>query len=452
MTEPGTEDWAAIGTLPLGDARRNARLAAVLDGLCARPAGCVSQVFDVPAEAKAAYRLLARAEQWQAPLAAALREGCLARVASHERVLAIQDTTHLDFAASPANGEDGFWLHTLLAVTPAGLPLGVLHQHFWQRDPAAHGVARERKTRPLAAKESRRWLDALAGVGGDDWPAATRVLVVSDRESDLFEYFAAPRPATCELLVRAAQPRRVSGPAGDLWAAVQALPVADERPLLLPRRPERALRRAALQLRYGPVTIQPPRAAAAAQEPLGLWVVAVAETAPPPGETPVEWVLLTTAPVRTVAEAWANVDDYCRRWLIERFHYTLKSGCHIEASQLREGSALQAWVTLFSYVAWRLLWLTYLGRTAPQAPATVALTTLEWQTLVRLRAPRQSLRQPPPLGQALAWLAQLGGHPGRRGDGFPGVKVLWRGFTRLQDIVLGVLLVTTAPHPDVGNA
>jgi hypothetical protein len=283
MTELWAEDWVAIGTVPLGDVRRNARLAAVIEGLCERPAGCVTQVFDEPAEAKAAYRLLAQAGVWQAPLAQALRQGCLARAAKHDLILAIQDTTHLDFASSPVNDEGGFWLHSLLAATPEGVPLGVLHQRFWQRDSARTGLRHTRHQRPLAEKESQRWLDALEGVGGDDWPADTAVIVVADRESDIFEYFAAPRPPACDLLVRAAQPRRVAGPAGNLWQAVQAAAVVDERDVILPRRPERSLRQARLQLRFDPVTVLPPKQRAAQLAPQTLWVVAVDETQAPAG-------------------------------------------------------------------------------------------------------------------------------------------------------------------------
>ena len=185
---------------------------------------------------------------------------------------------------------------------------------------------------------------------------------------------------------------------------------------------------------------------------MALWVVAVEETQAPAGETPLPWVLLTTRPVDSVKRAWECVDFYCRRWLIERFHYTLKSGCKIEASQSRDAAALQALTTLFCYVAWRLRWLTYLARTVPDEPATVAFTALEWQTLVRLRSPKRDLSTPPTLGEAVALAARLGGHLGRRGDGSPGVKVLWRGWTRLQDIVIGVRLVTDPAHRDLGNA
>jgi hypothetical protein len=480
MTELWREDWAAIGVLRLGDQRVNRRIARVLAGLGEHPAGALTRVFSEPAEIKAAYRLLARADDWQEPLAQALRQGCLQRVAGCDFVLAIQDTTHLDFSASPANGDDGFWAHSLLAATPEGVPLGVLQQRFWQRDPATRGQRHQRRQRPLAAKESQRWLQALAAVGGDDWPAHTGVLVIGDRENDIFEYFAAPRPATCDLLVRAAQPRRVAGAAGNLWQAVAELPVADERVLTLPRRPERALRQARLQLRFGPVTLRPPKhGAAPAAAPVSLWVVAVAELAPPAGEAPLSWVLLTTRPLPTVAQAWQCVDFYCRRWLVERFHYTLKSGCGLEASQLRDPAALRGLTTLFSYVAWRLLWLTYLARTAPTAPATVAFTALECATLVRWqarqRSPAKAAPKPPPvelattaaaepatalpaaakvltLAEAVAALGRLGGHMGRRGDGWPGVKVLWRGLSRLQDIVCGVLLATHPNSQDVGNA
>lgn len=448
------EDFAALAGVALGDRRRNRRLCAMIAGMSEKRKARITELCDSHAETKAAYRLLAHADQWQATVAAVLRRGGLQRVAREPLVLAIQDTTHLDFAASPANGEQGFWLHTLLAASPAGVPLGVLAQQFWQRDPRDHGCAQRRQQRPLAAKESRRWIDSLAAVSGADWPADCAVIVLADREGDIFELFAAPRPAHCDLLIRAAQPRRVTGPHGDLWTAVAHAPVADQRRLALARRPDRPARTATLQVRFTPVVIQPPASGTHDPQarPVPLWAVAVSEVDPPAGEAPIDWVLLSTRPVTDVATAWQAVDHYRQRWLIERFHYTLKSGCKIEESQLHEAASLGGLLTLYSWVAWRLLALTHRARVTPDAPATTVLLTREWQAAWLVLHPRAPLPSAPPtLAEAVGWIARLGGHQGRRGDGPPGVKVLWRGLTRLHDIMLGMILMNPALL-DVGNA
>lgn len=448
------DDVFALTNAALGDTRRNRRLCAMIEAMSKKLKGRITEIFDSHAETKAAYRALAAAGDWQPQVGAVLRDGCLRRAAAEPLVLAIQDTTHLDFDASPANGEQGFWLHTLLCATPEGVPLGVLHQQFWQRDPQNKGCATQRKQRPLADKESRRWIDSLAPLTGPGWPAQTHVVVVADREADIFDVFDAPRPAHCDLLIRAAQPRRVTGPHGNLWAALAHTPVAEQCAVTLSRRPARPAREAVLQLRFAAVQIKPPSNdfRASQREPIALWAVAVDEVDPPAGEAPVAWVLLSTRPVTDAAQAWTCVDHYRQRWLIERFHYTLKSGCKIEESQLREAENLQGLLTLYCWVAWRLLALTYLARTAPALPATAMFLPLEWQAAYWLQHPKSPLpASTPTLAEAVGWIARLGGHLGRRGDGPPGVKVLWRGLSRLHDIIIGMLLM----NPDLlhmGNA
>ena len=334
------------------------------------------------------------------------------------------------------------------------MPLGLLHQQIWQRPPWKSGSRGRRRARPVTEKESQRWIDGLQAVTGADWPPDTAVIVVADRESDIFELFATPRPAGRDLLVRAAHPRRVTGAGGNLWQAVEAAPVAEERDVVLPRRPERATRAARLRLRFTPVTLLPTKNGVRSPDltPVYLWVVAVDELTAPEGETPVSWVLLSTRPVADAAAGWECVDHYCRRWLIERFHYTLKSGCKIELSQLQDVEALAGLLTLFSFVAWRLLWLTYLARSVGELPCTVAFTVLEWQIAYRLRYQDKPLpTETPTLREAVACVAQLGGHMGRRGDGPPGVKVLWRGLTRLQTTMECALLINPG-LVDLGKA
>jgi hypothetical protein len=149
------------------------------------------------------------------------------------------------------------------------------------------------------------------------------------------------------------------------------------------------------------------------------------------------------------------VRTYAYRWLVERYHYVLKSGCRIEALPLRDTDRLERALALYAIVAWRLLWLTYLARRQPEHPCTRALSTPEWQVLFRTRYPTAALpTQPPPLGQAVRWIARLGGFLDRAGDGEPGVKVLWRGLRHLEDLTVGWQLAQAeaAPPGLVGNA
>ena len=286
------------------------------------------------------------------------------------------------------------------------------------------------------------------------------MVTVADREADSFDLFARPRPPRCDLLVRAVHDRRVTAETRRLWATARAAPGSVVVPVAVGRRADRPPREARLTLRWTPAALLPPRhrPGRAARPPVPVTAVLAEEPAPPPGEAPICWLLLTTRPVADGEAAPACVRWYASRWLVERFRYALKSGCRVEARQLRTTARLGRALAVSAIVAWRLLWLTHLSRAEPDQPCTAALTAAEWQVLFRTRHPTAPLpAQPPPLGQAVRWLARLGGWLDRAGDGEPGVKVLWRGPRRLDDLTLGWPL-TTGGHPPprppdvVGNA
>jgi hypothetical protein len=451
------DEWfvAEFAALDLHHRRRENRTRSIIQRMAEQPSGSVKQTFTAPAEWKAVYRFLASEAFTTADLEQALRQACLARCAEHDLILAVQDTAELFFAASPALEEAAhqLWVHTALAVSPEGVPLGVLHQQRWTRPADAPPTSPARRQRPLEAKESYRWIATRQAVEGGFAPAQT-VLTVADREADIFELFALPRPEHSQLLIRASRNRRVSAPEKYLWEALAATPVAGTMQVLLRRHPQRPARLARLEVRWRELELHPPgqgqhRADLAPPTVTAIWV---RESGGPPQQAPVDWLLLTTLPVTDLGAACACVRYYTLRWLVERYHYTLKSGCGIEASQLRSREALERLLVLYSAVAWRLLWLTYESRRDSGQPCTVAFSAREWQTLYRLRwGKAQALPdEPPALGAVIRWLGRIGGHPDRRGDSEPGVKVLWRGLMRLQDILIGVELATS---PEVvGNA
>jgi hypothetical protein len=199
-------------------------------------------------------------------------------------------------------------MHTALALTAEGVSLGLLSQETWARDPDAFGTAAQRRRRPVAEKESQKWLSRVHGVA-EALPASPRVVLVQDREADVFAFLAAPRPAHIELIVRVCQPRRVEagsegGPRTVLEAARQA-PVLGQVRGQAPRKPGQPEREAVLELAATAVVVRAPRrrpadVPAASQ---ALWVVRATEIDPPAGGKPIEWILLTTAVVDRFAAA-----------------------------------------------------------------------------------------------------------------------------------------------------
>ena len=149
-----------------------------------------------------------------------------------------------------------------------------------------------------------------------------------------------------------------------------------------------------------------------------------------------------------VAAALERLEWYACRWGIESWHKVLKSGCRIEAKQLETADRLRRCLAVYRVVAWRVLYATLLARALPDAPCTALLDAEAWQALYCIthhttRVPAT----PPPLRDAVRWIARLGGFLGRARDGAPGPTVLWRGVQRLYDHTAMYRLLTQPPHP-----
>jgi hypothetical protein len=283
------------------------------------------------------------------------------------------------------------------------------------------------------------------------------VLTVADREADFYDLLAAPRRPGHHLLLRAKGRRSVRHEARLLGPALRAQAAAGRQAIDLRRGDDRPPRRAVLTIRFGAFWINPPSTHPRRKElaPLRAWAVLAEEEGAPAGHKPVSWLLVSTQPLTTLAEAAQAVRRYGLRWLVERLHFVLKSGCRVEQLQLGSAARLRRAVAAYGIVAWRLLWLTYQARQQPEASCEAAFEPAEWQVLHRAVAPEQPLpTRAPGLAQAVRQLACLGGFLARRHDGEPGVKVLWRGLRRLRDLVEGHRLATQQ-HPTppilVGN-
>lgn len=385
-------------------------------------------------------------------------------------MLLLQDTTTFDFSDHPATqglgtlenaAMRGFLAHTTLAVSMSGEPLGVVKQLVWRRPPAVAGSRHARHTTPFAEKESYKWVEGLP----DRTLAEGRCgpwITVCDREAHIYAFLEALAMCDLDFIVRAAQGRSTTLDAENncaaLFDAVAQQPLLAESRLTLKRHPAREARSARVAIRSGPVTLKRPRrtpepSATPQGEPLSVTVVDICELDPPAGEEAVHWLLLTSLAVTTAVEAQQVADSYALRWMVERFHYILKSGCKIEESQLREAESLERLLALYTLVAWRILQMTYQARLTPDLPCTLVLTPDEWQALYLHRYKSAAFpEQPPPLRQAVRWIAELGGFLGRKGDGEPGVKVIWRGWTQLVQLVDHFVTFRQVLLRDVGNA
>lgn len=448
---------------PFGDRRLDRRLEELTEQMSAVPIAILPQLLTEQASLKAGYRFMNNPNVSHAGIIELERQATTQRIeeSGDGIILAVQDTTSFSFGQRTSlsglgvvddNQTPGFFAHTTLAVSEQGVPLGVLAQQVWSRPPNPQRDKEAHKAKPITDKESYKWLHSLPQRSD----LSKQVVTVCDREADIYELFQESRQRQHDFVVRAVRNRRLED-APLLREHLGQLSPAVRYPLVVQRQRNQAKRQATVELRFTTVTLLPPlnrskKAKVIPLEPLSVQVVEVQEIdAPADIQDPVHWILLTTLPVTNLEAAYRIVRFYTYRWLIERFHYVLKSGgCRFEDSQLHTVEALHRLLGLCSRVAWRLLWLTYQARQTPQAPCTVALSEPEWQALTafvnRSQTPAPA---PPSLQEAVRAIARLGGFIGRKSDGEPGVKTLWRGWQRLQDIVATWLLFH--PSQDVGN-
>lgn len=438
-------DWAEdeLGTVALGDARLTSRLVALARSLACAPDASLPQALPKWSELKAAYRFFDNAKAVPEHILSGHIGATRSRTRSVPIVLAVQDTTYLNWEHHPAtqglgglsDAGRGIICHSTLAVTPERLPLGLLAQRNWVRDDETFGTLPSHKKRPLENKESVKWLNSIEALTVAREASPQTIFVsVGDREADMFELFAMERPVGVELLIRASWNRVVDSPHRYLWETLQAAHVIGTVEVNVPRRQGEPVRRCTLSLRSIPITLKPPQA----RKRLGtvtLWGVLATEASPPKGEAAIEWLLLTTVPTPRVDDVIERVHWYTCRWTIEVWHRVLKTGCRIESRQLETADRLAVALTLYSIIAWRILYATMLARTAPDLPCTVILSQDEWQALYcNVNRVPEPTATAPTLGEAVQWIAKLGGFLARKSDGEPGPQVLWRGFQHLPYI------------------
>jgi len=443
--------WALAELLSarFGDARLNIRLAKLVAAFSVHPNGSLPETFRTWGDLKAAYRFFSNRRVQPRCIFDAHAQSTVKRLEGRRTVLIAQDTTFFNYTThrhttglgpigANRQKQRGFAMHSAMAIdADSGEPLGLLGAILWARKadrPASTATAakQDRPAKTPEEKESARWIKMLEHVT-QHVPAGTRVVAVSDRESDTIEYLHAAVSGNHQFVVRATHNLRLAtGEEQRLWQAAEVLGVLK---LTVPRADDRPARQAMVVLQVATVELDPPSGKKRALGPVRVTAILAREVMCPQGQEPLHWLLLTNVPVASAADAAQCLRWYTCRWRIERFHFVLKSGCKVEELQLAEAVRIQRALAVFSVVAWRLLAITYAAREHPDEPCTRFLSDDEWRALACfIHHTATPPSAPPDLHTAVHWIAKLGGFIGRKRDGEPGVKVIWRGLRRLPDI------------------
>jgi hypothetical protein len=480
MTPPAaamtTKNWTTPKAMArefasdLGDRRLDARAAQVGVAVAKKPDRSLPGIFADNAQLEGAYRLLSNPSvQWR-DLFEPHRQASLQRAVERGEVLVLHDTTDVSFTrywsdrnrkhmVSTESRTQGFFAHTSLLATALGpaMPLGVVDLqpfvHWKHAETNDDTFAFWEQEGGLFPNEMARWGRAVEISGESLAERGIGAIHVMDCEADSYGLLSWMKGAGHRFVVRGDGTRKLK-PVEPLREVGQLTARLGDRFDLrnakkVQAHPSRVARDATLHVRAGAVTLQrtaksqdaswSPGGYAEQPKTLQLNLVEVTEPNPPAGEKPVHWLLLTTEPVETTAQVLQIVEYYRRRWLIEEFFKSLKTGCGLEERQMDSMAAMLRMLALLLPAAWRLLVLRTLAVEDPNAKWDVILTPLEFRLLAgRLRQLKHKLRLTTgaTVAECQLGIAALGGHLQR--NGAPGWQTLHAGWRELQTMCLGV--------------
>lgn len=472
-TETSVAGWHddEVCSAGLPDRRLARRLRRLLDQMSAAPGQPVPAACGDWAATKAAYRFFDNPRVTEhGVLAGHFAATAMRFAASEGPILILQDTTEFIYSRARP-GKIGFTksinaghykagqpnvvtlcgvlMHSSLAVTLNGTPLGLMAAKFWTRTKFKGTWTLKRHVNPtrvpIETKESYRWLENLrqsvALVG-----APERCVHVADRESDIYELFCLAQDLGTRFLVRVQTNRLAAAPADAelqdgahrVFAQLAAAPWAGRHCVKIGQDET-----ACVHVKFATIETLPPIGKRKRYSPQLLTYIHALEIDPPADRPPIDWKLVTNLPVGDLAATVEKLEWYALRWKAEVFHKVMKSGCRAEEARLETAERLAKFLALIAMVSWRIFFLTMSARAKPEAEPETVLTPAEIATLDRIDAARSKpriLRRT--VATYLLQIAMLGGYLARNHDPPPGNMVVWRGLTRLNDIAFGISIGT----------
>jgi hypothetical protein len=429
------------------DKRLTERLRESVSKLSGSSGGSVLGALGSRHEAKAFYRLLSNEKFELSKLEQKVKQSVVTGLRG--RILLVQDTSDINLNTHEKTEGLGYCsehikgvkIHTTLALTDDGLPLGIVTQHYETRATSKQelGSKRAEQLRAIEEKESYRWVKAFLE-STEFMPKEAEAVTVCDREGDFYEFLSVMTANNGKFVVRASQ-NRVTETSEKAFSRIKATKACAGFTIEVPRKQGEKSRIANMELAFCKVEIQKPLIRKDSALPDSLPINIVRATEIGTNEKPIEWIILTNLDVGGCADALMIIEYYTHRWKIERFFNTLKGGCKVEQIQQRSVEKVKALLLIYSVIAAYILTLTYLSRLSPELPCTCILSDEEWRQLYRLA--NRTKNEPTgiyTIQTAMNYLSQLGGYKRAPSDGPPGNKAVWKGLTifyKLLDVLMG---------------
>jgi hypothetical protein len=428
-----------------GDKRLNKRLQNSIENFTRNAHKSILGAEGKRSDAKAFYRLLSNDRFDMNQIEGIATGMTLSRMSG--TVLLIQDTSDINLNGHKKTEGLGYCsehvrgikLHNCIAVSPEGIPFGLVSQYCETRPEAKSSLTKsEKAARPITEKESYRWIETLRESTALI-PEGVQFITICDREGDFYELYAEAKALEMDFIIRVTHDRCTDEDEKAITKIRQAKPLGTVT-VNVPRdsRKGTPARQATMEVAscvvniVKPVSVQDREIA----PKLTINLVRITEINITDGHEPIEWILATNLPIGTVSETMTIVEYYIQRWKIERFHFVLKSGLGAEKIQQRTYERIKAVLFIYSVIALYILAVTYIGRVLPDTHCDALLSTDEWQILYRIiHKTKTSPTTPYSMADAVKYLGQLGSYKRSPSDGPPGVKAIWNGMFKLFEYV-----------------
>jgi hypothetical protein len=425
-----------------GDKRLNKRLSKVIENSTKNAEKSILSSSGGRSEAKAFYRLLSNDKFELCELSGCAYGSTLSRLSGI--VLLIQDTSDINLNGHKKTEGLGYCsehirgikLHSCIAVSPEGMPFGLMNQQYHTRASSKiTGSKSEKTARSIEEKESYRWLETMRETTSVV-PEGVQFIIICDREGDFYELYAEAKELATDFVIRVTHDR-LSDTDEKILSQIRRTKALGNVTIKIPRdtRKNKPARTAEMEVSSCQVSIKKPVNVRDKESPssLILNLVGISEVNPPDGCEAIEWILATSLPTDVIWQAMTVVEYYVQRWKIERFHFVLKSGLGAEKIQQRTYQRIQPVLLIYSVIALFIMAFTYAGNLLPDAPCTLFLDDDEWKILYRVvNKTKETPFQPYSMIEAVKYLSQISGFKRSPSDGAPGFQSIWKGLFALH--------------------
>jgi hypothetical protein len=447
----------------LKDKRLLNRGNSILNRLFANSIYSIRQLASSDSEAKAMYRFLQNDNVSEADIIKNMSSNCVSCVRS-KSVLCIQDTSEINLfnhrnrikkddyiGLNGTVGSLGFFIHPSFVLDSETLmPYGFSDVKIWNRthEGPKKDYSHQKKLLPIEEKESYKWIESSLNTK-KVLEKANEIIIIQDREGDIYEQFCLIPDEKTHLLIRARTNRILQGKQ-KLFEHLSNQTLQGTYTIELEGDKRRNIKKrtATIEVRFSKVSITGNQYTnKTLPEKITLYAIEAKEVGENI-ENPIHWRLLTTKKIEDFTAALLCIEWYTCRWIIEEvFRILKKEGFNIEASELSQGKAIRKLCLMMLETIIKLFIMQIAYGTEEETDPGSCFSEQEIECLEiqikQLEGKTEKLKNPyksSDLKRYIWVIARLGGWKGYLSERKPGITTFWIGLQKFTAIMQGWIL------------